>query len=112
MRDSGHGQNDVNLSLFMMQAHIIVFGYVQGVWYRKFVKKNATQLSLSGWVRNISAGRVEGLIQGPKESIDKLIELCHVGPPFAEVKDIKIEWDPMERSGQKPEEKFEDFQIR
>lgn len=84
----------------MKQAHIIVSGYVQGVWYRKFVKTNAVNLGLTGWVRNIPEGKVEALIQSTERSdqegqkqIEKLIELCRAGPTFAEVKDIKIDWE-------------------
>ncbi|HUQ85685.1 MAG TPA: acylphosphatase [Candidatus Limnocylindrales bacterium] len=77
----------------MTQAHIIVSGYVQGVWYRKFVKTNAEKLGLTGWARNIPEGRVEALVQGSQESIEELIELCREGPPFAEVKDVEIDWE-------------------
>ncbi len=88
----------------MKQAHVIVSGYVQGVWYRKFVKTNAQKLGLTGWVRNIPENRVEGLIQGPQNAIKKLIELCGEGPQFAEVKDIRVEWEEGELE-------FEDFKI-
>ncbi len=89
----------------MKQAHIIVSGYVQGVWYRKFVKTNAKDLGLSGWVRNLPNNNVEALIQGPKEEIIKLIELCREGPQFAEVKDIQVGWGEAEN-------KIEEFTIR
>ncbi len=95
----------------MKQVHIIVSGYVQGVWYRKFVKTNATQLGLTGWVRNLPDNSVEALIQSSASSdqegqkqIEKLIELCGEGPQFAEVKDIKVEWEDGELE-------FEDFKI-
>lgn len=75
------------------QAHIFVSGFVQGVGYRYFVKKNARRLGLTGWVRNKHNGQVEAVLQGGKEIIEKLIELCRKGPFLAEVKDLVIEWE-------------------
>lgn len=89
----------------MKQAHIIVSGYVQGVWYRKFVKTNATKLRLGGWVRNTTNGKVEAVLQGEKKAIDNMIELCHKGPPFAEVKNVEVEWG-------EGKDKFRDFSTR
>ncbi|HZJ18131.1 MAG TPA: acylphosphatase, partial [Patescibacteria group bacterium] len=49
-----------------MIAHVIISGFVQGVGYRQFVKKEASELSLKGWVKNIDRGRVEALFKGKK----------------------------------------------
>lgn len=88
----------------MSQAHILVSGFVQGVGYRMFVRKNAEELGITGWVTNLLDGRVEALLQGRKETIEKLIERCKKGPYFSEVKNISIEF-------QQIEEKFEEFTI-
>lgn len=87
-----------------MQAHIFVSGYVQGVWYRKFVKKNALNLGITGWARNLPDNRVEAVIQGKEDKIDELIALCKKGPPFAEVKNVQVEWE-------ESKEEFKDFSI-
>ncbi len=60
----------------MKQVRLFISGYVQGIGYRQFVKANATRLGLSGWVRNLSDGRVEALIQGDKKKIEEMITLC------------------------------------
>jgi len=74
-----------------MIAHVIISGFVQGVGYRQFVKKEASELSLKGWVKNIDRGRVEALFKGKKEQAEKMIKLCRKGPFLAEVKDVKVE---------------------
>ncbi|HQN71752.1 MAG TPA: acylphosphatase, partial [Smithella sp.] len=46
---------------------------------------------LTGWVRNMSDGRVEALFEGKDQNIDKMLEWCRVGPPAARVKDVLME---------------------
>ena len=87
-----------------MQARIYVLGFVQGVGFRGFVKSNARKLNLKGWVQNTDDGRVETLVQGSKEEVEKLIKLCEKGPFLSEVKSVVVEWE-------KEEEQFNDFEI-
>lgn len=76
-----------------MQARIYILGFVQGVGFRAFVKKNALSLGLKGYSTNLSDGRVEVVAQGKKEDIEKLIKICEKGPFFSEVKSVQIEWE-------------------
>ncbi|MDP8264916.1 MAG: acylphosphatase [Candidatus Aceula lacicola] len=57
----------------MVQASIFYSGVVQGVGFRYTTQRIALGLSLCGWVRNLSDGRVEVLAEGPKEKIEQLI---------------------------------------
>ena len=41
-----------------------VFGKVQGVFFRKYTKKEADKLGLSGWVMNTDNGTVVGVAEG------------------------------------------------
>lgn len=77
----------------MSQAHFFISGYVQGVGYRQFVKNTAKKLGLTGWVKNSTDGRVEVLLQGEKENIEKIGELLRKGSMLAEVKDMQIKWE-------------------
>jgi acylphosphatase len=87
-----------------MQAKILISGAVQGIGFRYFVKSNARRLKLNGWVRNTADGKVEALVQGQKETIEKLISLCGKGPFLSEVKAVDVNWD-------KEEEQFGDFRV-
>lgn len=87
----------------MKVLHAIVFGYVQGVGYRKFVKQQATKLGLVGWVRNLPAGRqglpegtVEFEVSGDGERIEDLLSACKRGPFLAQVKTIETNWEEKE----------------
>lgn len=66
-------------------AHCFVSGRVQGVFYRHFVYENALKLAITGWVRNVSDGRVEALLCGEKEGVETLIHRLWEGPPAASV---------------------------
>ena len=55
----------------MVQAHIFFSGTVQGVGFRYTTLQYATALKLKGWVKNLPDGRVEILVEGPKESLEK-----------------------------------------
>ncbi len=35
----------------------VVYGYVQGVFFRDFVSRQAAQLGLTGYVRNLPGGK-------------------------------------------------------
>jgi hydrogenase maturation protein HypF len=62
---------------------LLVGGQVQGVGFRPFVYRLATDLGLTGWVRNTS-GRVEILIQGEPERMREFASrLVAQAPPLA-----------------------------
>ncbi|RJQ38165.1 acylphosphatase [Candidatus Microgenomates bacterium] len=88
----------------MEQAHIIISGFVQGVGFRHFVKKNAIKLGLTGWVRNTQDGKVEAIFQGEKENIEEIIKVCKKGPFISEVKNMEVKWE-------EGKEKFAGFEI-
>ncbi|MCQ6963214.1 acylphosphatase [Methanolobus chelungpuianus] len=71
---------------------MIVSGKVQGVYYRKFTQENAIRLGLAGFARNMPDGRVEVVAEGPRGSIETLIEMLHRGPAFSRVKDVDVRW--------------------
>ena len=87
----------------MKQVHLLISGFVQGVGFREFVKRQARKLGLTGWVRNLSDNRVEFLAQGQEGSLKKLIKICEKGPFLSDVKNIAIDW-------QEPQEQFESFE--
>ena len=70
--------------------HVLISGRVQGVWYRGWTKQHASENKLSGWVRNRSDGSVEAIFQGRPENLHAMLELCRIGPPAAEVRDIDV----------------------
>jgi len=76
-------------------AEIVVRGHVQGVGFRYFCYTRATQLSLTGWVRNRADGTVALLAEGDRASIEMLIDELKSGPRSASVADVIVRWTPL-----------------
>jgi acylphosphatase len=75
----------------MVRAHIHFCGTVQGVGFRYTTLSFARQLSLTGWVKNLSDGRVEVMVEGPRENIEELLSTLKV--QFgAFIREEHIEW--------------------
>jgi acylphosphatase len=67
----------------------IVRGRVQGVGFRYWVVRRATDLGVAGWVANELDGSVRCVAEGPPDAIDRLEQLLASGPTGAIVDDIR-----------------------
>jgi acylphosphatase len=47
-------------------VQLIIFGWVQTVWFRNWMAGDAKSRGFDGWVRNRWDGTVEGLASGPQ----------------------------------------------
>jgi len=75
----------------MVRAHIHFFGTVQGVGFRYTTLSFAQQLSLTGWVKNLSDGSVQAVAEGPREKIEEL--LLKLNGQFGSfIRDQQVEW--------------------
>lgn len=74
------------------RVHLIIEGRVQGVAYRYFTRDVAAALGLEGWVRNLYDGNVEAVFEGERDRVEKAVEQCRQGPPFAVVTNITASW--------------------
>ncbi|MEE9398852.1 MAG: acylphosphatase, partial [Dehalococcoidales bacterium] len=63
----------------------IVSGLVQGVFFRAFVVELASELGVTGYVRNLPRGNVEVLAEGERKQLEKLIVYLKVGSPASEI---------------------------
>lgn len=77
------------------RVFVIIYGKVQGVWFRATTKEKADKLGIKGWVRNTLDGNVEAIFEGEEKKIKEIIEWCNHGPPLAKVDDIKIKKQPI-----------------
>ncbi len=87
-----------------VELHAIARGRVQGVGFRATTRHYALQLGLKGTVKNLPDGAVEIRVQGPKESIERLLlKLKHESRP-AHVDRFETNYLAIEKI-------FEDFKI-
>ncbi len=70
---------------------MLISGRVQGVWFRESCKQEATALGVTGWVRNLSDGRVEAVLEGPEAAVARVVEWCRHGPARARVDRVEVE---------------------
>ena len=59
---SGTGSRDT----VARRSGVFVTGRVQGVWFRESCREQAARSGVSGFVRNLSDGRVEAVFEGPR----------------------------------------------
>ncbi len=76
------------------RLHIFVYGRVQGIGYRGYVRRIANKIGVAGWVRNLHDGRVEAVVEGEEDKVNYFVELCKRGPPFARVDKVEVLTEP------------------
>jgi len=88
-----------------VRVKAIVKGFVQGVGYRFFAVREARNLGVKGYVKNLPNGDVEALFECEKDRAEKFIQRLKIGPAFSKVTDIELEWDEYK-------DEFKGFDIR
>ncbi|MUM76595.1 acylphosphatase [Pseudodesulfovibrio sp. F-1] len=88
----------------MNEAHSIIHGKVQGVWFRAWAADMARELGLTGWMRNLPDGGVETLAQGEKAPLERFVERLLDGPPLARVTQVETDW-------REPDKRFDRFSV-
>lgn len=77
----------------IIRRHIIFYGRVQGVGFRYTAYYSATELGLTGWVKNQWDGTVEMEVQGSGAQIDRLLSMLGSGR-FISISDMDIKAIP------------------
>lgn len=84
---------------------IVVSGEVQGVGYRYFIARAASELELNGYAINLYNGNVEIFAEGRKEFLEELVKRAKKGPPHGSVEKAEIDWLVFKN-------KYNNFEIR
>ncbi len=79
-----------------IRVHVWVSGIVQGVFYRASTAEAARSAGLDGWVRNLPDGRVEAVLEGPRDSVERVVDWMRTGPPRAVVESLEAIEEPVE----------------
>jgi acylphosphatase len=82
-----------------------VTGRVHGVGFRYFAYREAQALGLVGWVANVADGSVRCVVEGPRVTLETLLDRLRDGPPAAIVDGVSVAW--MEATGA-----FRSFGVR
>lgn len=75
----------------MQWYRFIIFGRVQGVYYRKSVSQNMMKKQFKGYIQNLPDGTVEVVAEVFDDELDDFIQILKEGSPLSSVEDIKYE---------------------
>lgn len=83
----------------------VISGRVQGVGFRWFTRDAAVREGVTGWVRNLPDGRVEALVEGDADSVDRVERAVRRGPPGARIETVFVDDDDVSGG-------YKDFSIK
>jgi acylphosphatase len=74
-------------------VRVLIYGDVQGVYFRSFAAQKAKGLGLKGYVRNLPrADSVEVVAEGERKRLEELLTYLNMGPPAARVERVITNW--------------------
>jgi len=88
-----------------IRAKVLLDGRVQGVSLRYYMQRQASKLGLTGFVRNLSDGRVEAVMEGSPAAVKAMLKWCETGSPYARVDSIAVRYE-------EPTGRFSSFEVR
>jgi acylphosphatase len=71
----------------------MVYGDVQGVGFRWWTMRRATELGLTGHAKNLPDGRVEVVAEGDRAACRRLLELMRLGATPGYVQQVTEHWE-------------------
>lgn len=88
----------------LKRLRLIISGDVVGVGFRSWVQRCASQMRLTGWVKNREDRTVELVAEGERDALEKFLTACKKGPDVSWVEHVDITWLPATS-------KFLDFEV-
>lgn len=74
-----------------IRAIVTIKGLVQGVNFRHYTRDAAMTHNVTGWVKNLYNGDVQGCFEGEERDVNTLIDWCRSGPKWASVDEVIVE---------------------
>jgi acylphosphatase len=73
-----------------VRRRVLVYGRVQGVFFRNSVRERARAHDVRGWVRNRPDGSVEAVLEGDLDRVELVRRFCEAGPRRAQVQRVEV----------------------
>lgn len=77
-----------------VRRRVVVEGRVQGVFFRDSCRRQARRAGVAGWARNLDDGRVEVVVEGAPDAVERVVGWCRTGPPGAAVTGARVTEEP------------------
>jgi len=88
-----------------VRMRILIEGRLQGTNFRYHTQQQARNLGVGGFVRTLSDGRIEIVVQGDKQQVEKMLSWCQEEPHGSHIKTILYRYD-------ETAEQASDFAVR
>jgi acylphosphatase len=79
----------------VIRRRVVIYGHVQGVFFRDSLRRLAEQRAVAGWVANRPDGAVEAVFEGEADAVERLVAFSRKGPRGAQVESVEaVEEEP------------------
>jgi len=79
-------------------TRLYIKGSVQGIFFEQFIKLNADNLGIKGFLRKLEDGRMEVFVEGDNDKVDEMLAICKRGPQHSQIRQVE-----------EKQESFQDF---
>ena len=77
------------------RVHVFVSGTLDGDGFAQAIADKATELGVTGWVKALKDGRVEAVLEGPRDEVYRVVGLCRSGGNGgAHVAGVQVDREP------------------
>lgn len=75
-----------------LRAEARFTGKVQGVYFRDYTRRYASELGVTGWVKNMPDRSVRAVFEGERADIEEVVRRLREEHPSARVDEVELEW--------------------
>ena len=77
------------------RVHVFVSGALDLNGFTNAVAEKATELGVTGWVKALKDGRIEAVLEGPRDEVYRVVGLCRAGGGNgASVTGVQVDREP------------------
>lgn len=78
------------------RVHVFVNGDLDRKAFREAVAEKANELGVTGWVKALGDGRIEAVLEGPRDEVYRVVGLCRSGGNggAAKVSGVQVDREP------------------
>ena len=77
------------------RVHVFVSGDMDRAAFKKAIADKATELAVTGWMKVLGDGRIEAVLEGPRDEVYRVVGLCRSGGNGgAKVAGVQVDREP------------------
>lgn len=76
------------------RVHVFVTGDLGSGDFRQQIADKANEQGVTGWVKNLPDGRIEAVLEGPRDEVYRVVGLCRAGPKGGSVSGVQVDREP------------------